>query len=128
MERAEKYATAEDISGIKGKNEEAQFAEPKRPWYNRLSKGKAKAPEKDDRANVGQSDRKTRMPRSKFDKYTPLKFPIDQMFEKAKVAQLLKWPGPMRSPPEQRDPKKRCEFHRDHGHETKNCRSLKDQI
>ncbi|KAL5754083.1 hypothetical protein ACOSP7_022303 [Xanthoceras sorbifolium] len=31
MERAEKYATAEEISGIKGKNEEAQSSEPKKP-------------------------------------------------------------------------------------------------
>ncbi|KAL5767634.1 hypothetical protein ACOSQ2_014417 [Xanthoceras sorbifolium] len=43
MERAKKYATAEEISGIKGKNEEAQPFEPKKLWYNRLVKGKAKA-------------------------------------------------------------------------------------
>ncbi|KAL5851471.1 hypothetical protein ACOSQ3_006589 [Xanthoceras sorbifolium] len=57
MERMEKHATTEEISRIKGKNEEAQPAEPKRPWYNRLSKKKAKAPEKDDRVNVGQNAR-----------------------------------------------------------------------
>ncbi|KAL5814002.1 hypothetical protein ACOSQ3_024787 [Xanthoceras sorbifolium] len=34
----------------------------------------------------------------------------------------------MRTAPEQRDPRKRCDFYRDHGHGTKNCYDLKERI
>ncbi|XP_022886718.1 uncharacterized protein LOC111402570 [Olea europaea var. sylvestris] len=36
----------------------------------------------------------------------------------------LKWPARMRSPPESRDMNTYCEFHRDHGHITENCKAL----
>ncbi|XP_022897720.1 uncharacterized protein LOC111411417 [Olea europaea var. sylvestris] len=36
----------------------------------------------------------------------------------------LKWPARMRSPPESRDMNTYCEFHRDHGHTTENCKAL----
>ncbi|XP_022865186.1 uncharacterized protein LOC111385058 [Olea europaea var. sylvestris] len=40
----------------------------------------------------------------------------------------LKWPARMRSPPQSRDMSKYCEFHRDHGHTTKNCKALQREI
>ncbi|XP_022859172.1 uncharacterized protein LOC111379964 [Olea europaea var. sylvestris] len=40
----------------------------------------------------------------------------------------LKWPVRMRSPPEHRDMNKYCEFHRDHGHTTENCKALQREI
>ncbi|XP_022862719.1 uncharacterized protein LOC111382920 [Olea europaea var. sylvestris] len=40
----------------------------------------------------------------------------------------LKWPVRMRSPPESRDMNKYCEFHRDHGHTTENCKALQREI
>ncbi|XP_022877091.1 uncharacterized protein LOC111395343 [Olea europaea var. sylvestris] len=40
----------------------------------------------------------------------------------------LKWPARMRSPPESRDMNTYYEFHRDHGHTTKNCKALQQEI
>ncbi|XP_022854045.1 uncharacterized protein LOC111375450 [Olea europaea var. sylvestris] len=40
----------------------------------------------------------------------------------------LKWPTRMRSPPESRDMNTYCEFHRDHGHTTENCKALQREI
>ncbi|XP_022864883.1 uncharacterized protein LOC111384791 [Olea europaea var. sylvestris] len=40
----------------------------------------------------------------------------------------LKWLARMRSPPQSRDMSKYCEFHRDHGHTTKNCKALQREI
>ncbi|XP_022868321.1 uncharacterized protein LOC111387923 [Olea europaea var. sylvestris] len=40
----------------------------------------------------------------------------------------LKWPVRMRSPPESRDMNKYCEFHRDHGHTTENCKALQREM
>ncbi|XP_022855398.1 uncharacterized protein LOC111376661 [Olea europaea var. sylvestris] len=40
----------------------------------------------------------------------------------------LKWPSRMKSPPDTRDWKKYCEFHRDHGHTTEDCHALQREI
>ena len=37
----------------------------------------------------------------------------------------FKWPPPMRVGPDQRNRSLRCDYHRDHGHETNHCQSLK---
>ncbi|KAL5839955.1 hypothetical protein ACOSQ4_012563 [Xanthoceras sorbifolium] len=48
MERAKKYATAEEISGVKGKSQESQPSmNQKKPWFNKFMKLKAKAQETD---------------------------------------------------------------------------------
>ncbi|XP_030958448.1 uncharacterized protein LOC115980323 [Quercus lobata] len=40
----------------------------------------------------------------------------------------LKWPRPLHSSPNVRDKNKYYRFHKDHGHNTKDCRDLKEQI
>ncbi|XP_022883442.1 uncharacterized protein LOC111400251 [Olea europaea var. sylvestris] len=40
----------------------------------------------------------------------------------------LKWPSRMKLPPDPRDRSKYCEFHRDHGHTTKDCQALQREI
>ncbi|XP_050242331.1 uncharacterized protein LOC126691321 [Quercus robur] len=40
----------------------------------------------------------------------------------------LQWPRPLHSSPNVRDKNKYCRFHRDHGHNTEDCRDLKEQI
>ena len=37
----------------------------------------------------------------------------------------FKWLAPIQTNPSQRNPSVRCDYHRDHGHETNRCRSLK---
>ena len=40
----------------------------------------------------------------------------------------LKWPRPLHSSPNIRDKNKYYRFHKDHGHNTEDCRDLKEQI
>ncbi|GAV61697.1 hypothetical protein CFOL_v3_05224, partial [Cephalotus follicularis] len=40
----------------------------------------------------------------------------------------IQWPEKMRSPAEKRNTEKYCRYHRDHGHDTEECRQLKNQI
>ncbi|GAV75731.1 hypothetical protein CFOL_v3_19208, partial [Cephalotus follicularis] len=40
----------------------------------------------------------------------------------------IQWPEKLRSPAEARDVEKYCRYHRDHGHDTEECRQLKNQI
>ncbi|GAV73474.1 hypothetical protein CFOL_v3_16959 [Cephalotus follicularis] len=46
--------------------------------------------------------------------------------EKDKVP--FQWPEKLRFPTEKRDVEKYCRYHRDHGHDTEECRQLKNQI
>ena len=40
----------------------------------------------------------------------------------------FKWPTPIQSDPAQRNQSLRCDYHKDHGHETNRCRSLKFMV
>ncbi|GAV79587.1 hypothetical protein CFOL_v3_23052, partial [Cephalotus follicularis] len=40
----------------------------------------------------------------------------------------IQWPVPMRSSPEKKDTEKYFQYHRDHVHDTEECRHLKNQI
>ena len=61
-------------------------------------------------------------------KFKPLVMPINQILIEIKDEQYLKWPRPLHSSPNVRDKRKYCHFHKDHGHYTKDCRDLKEQI
>ncbi|XP_030941986.1 uncharacterized protein LOC115967013 [Quercus lobata] len=61
-------------------------------------------------------------------KFTPLVKPVDKIFMQIKDEHYLKWPKPLHSSPNVRDKNKYCRFHRDHGHNTEDCRDLKEQI
>ena len=73
----------------------------------------------------------TRNPRSfrdKFDQYTPLRLPLDRVMEIANKERLLRKPEGLWTPPDRRDRKLHCKFHNDHGHDTRKCRDLRDQV
>ncbi|GAV65368.1 LOW QUALITY PROTEIN: hypothetical protein CFOL_v3_08883, partial [Cephalotus follicularis] len=40
----------------------------------------------------------------------------------------IQWPEKLRSPAKRRDVEKYCRYHRDHGHDTEECKQLKNQI
>nr|XP_023873994.1 uncharacterized protein LOC111986560 [Quercus suber] len=61
-------------------------------------------------------------------KFTPLIMPVDQILAEIRDEQSLRWPRPLQSPPNVRDKRKYCRFHKDHGHYNKDCRDLKEQI
>ena len=61
-------------------------------------------------------------------KFTHLVMPIDKILVQIKDEHYLKWPRPLHSSPNVRDKKKYCQFHKDHGHYTEDCRDLKEQI
>ena len=53
---------------------------------------------------------------------------VDKIFMQIKDEDYLTWPRPLHSSPNVRDKNKYCRFHKDHGHNTKDCRDLKEQI
>ena len=54
--------------------------------------------------------------------------PIDKIFSQIKDEHYLKWPRPLYSSLNVHDKNKYCQFHKDHGHNTEDCRDLKEQI
>ena len=61
-------------------------------------------------------------------KFTPLIMPVDKLLTWIKDEHYLKWSRPLHWLPNVRDKRKYYHFHKDHGHYTKDCRDLKDQI
>ena len=54
--------------------------------------------------------------------------PVHQVLEKVKNESFFKWPNKMMGNPEKRNRNLYCQYHRDHGHTIKDCRSLWDHL
>ena len=54
--------------------------------------------------------------------------PVHQGLEKFKNESFFKWPNKMVGNPEKRNHNLYCQYHRDHGHTTKDCKSLWDHL
>ena len=53
---------------------------------------------------------------------------MHQVLEKVKNESFFKWPNKMVGNPEKRNQNLYCQYHRDHGYTTKDCRSLWDHL
>ena len=118
--KAQKYMNPEDAlaaikdiekpgDGIRRKDDERRGQKRERP----------------DRRNNDRSRRKDdRIPRTV--KFTPLIMFVDKILTQIKDDHYLKWPRSLHSSPNVRDKSKYCRFHKDHGHNTKDCRDLKE--
>ena len=75
---------------------------------------------KDQKCSPEQSERKREPPQ-----FTPLNIPYNRLLPLIQNHPNFVWPPPIRSDPEQRDQSLRCDYHRDHWHETNRCQTLK---
>ena len=57
--------------------------------------------------------------------FTPLNISYDMLLPLIRDHPDFKWPAPIQSDPEQRNRSLRCDYHKDHGHETNRCQTLK---
>ena len=57
--------------------------------------------------------------------FTLLNITYDRLLPLIRDLPDFKWPPPMRAAPDQRNRSMRCDYHRNHGHETNHCQSLK---
>ena len=67
-------------------------------------------------------------PSVKFNSFTTLNTPIDQLLMQIQDDPSFRWPGKIRSDLDSWPKNLYCRFHRDHGHLTENCLALKEQV
>ena len=77
-----------------------------------------KAPNHPGSSNRGQDERRPPLIQ------TPLTKSYEKLLPIIHDLPGFRWPWPIRSHPLERDNNKRCDYHKDHGHNTETCRSL----
>ena len=123
--RAFSHASADEY--IKGKKDEASG---QKKDTKRKEQDVAKDPQqKKSRPEGNQVPSSTPKPlASRFNSYTPLNTSKKEILMQVEGKNLLWNPEPMRAPVEQRNISKYCKFHKDRGHDTRECFQLRDQI
>ena len=119
--KAQKYMNAEDtlaaIKDVEKPGDKAKKEDDRRGQ---------KIEHPDRRNNDGNRRRDDKGPRTV--RFTPLVMPVDKILTQIKDEHYLKWPRPLHSSPNICDKNKYCRFHKDHDHNTEDCRNLKEQI
>src|SRR5262249_30021317 len=60
--------------------------------------------------------------------YTPLNTPLSTILMEVRSSGVLRNPPPMIAPPSHRNMNQYCQFHRNYGHSTDQCRSLENEV
>ena len=117
MDRVDKYKRIEDDQQ-QGKGKAKVVPQERRDFRS-------------DRYNNNQPRRDyLEQPRSNNDQVVGAVFrePVHQVLEKIKNESFFKWPNKMMGNPKKRNRNLCCQYHRDHGHTTEDCRSLWDHL
>ncbi|XP_074346372.1 uncharacterized protein LOC141685150 [Apium graveolens] len=72
------------------------------------------------------SSKKNQQPR--FAEYARLNAPRSQILMEIEKDKDFKWPKPLRGDPEKRNKSRYCRYHKDVGHDTNDCRQIRDEI
>ena len=116
--RADKFSTLED--NIQAASQTVMITtQSGKPAVKGSSKQKSNH-NKGQKSPDGQSDKRKDSPQ-----FTPLNITHDRLLPLIRDLLDFKWPPPMRAGPDQRNKSLRCDYHRDHGHETNHCQTLK---
>ncbi|GAV88104.1 hypothetical protein CFOL_v3_31527 [Cephalotus follicularis] len=137
LRRAERYVNAE---------EEMAATKQKTPWSgHQEEKGghSRNAPERKkkrkERSDLSKEDLRHKLSRQEsssrggapipsYNHFAPLLDTHTRILAEEQDKVPIQWPKKMRSPAEKRNTEKYCCYHHDHGHDTEECRQLKNQI
>ena len=75
--------------------------------------------------NQNHSQEQSKKKKKKPPQFTPLNISYERLLPLIRDHPNFKWPPPMRANPDQHNRSLRCDYHRDHDHETNCCQSLK---
>ncbi|GAV76518.1 hypothetical protein CFOL_v3_19991 [Cephalotus follicularis] len=137
LRRAEKYGNAkEEMAARKhktpwsGHQEEREEHSRNAPGKKEKRKERSDLTKDDLRHKLSRRDDSPRRgaPVPSYKNFAPLLDTRTIILAVEKDNVPIQWPEKMRSPTEKRDTEKYCRYHGDHGHDTKECRQLKNQI
>ncbi|XP_077249060.1 uncharacterized protein LOC143888478 [Tasmannia lanceolata] len=122
--RAEKYITAEETLAalnlnLSGQNDEKRKVRDE----DKNGLGSALKLRHDKR-----EPRRERSPLRREEEYAPLNTRREQILIAIQGEKFLTWPQNLWTPGDKRNKSKYCWFHKDHGHDTDECRHLKEEI
>ncbi|XP_057981170.1 uncharacterized protein LOC131166600 [Malania oleifera] len=122
MARVQKYINLEEMMDTRGNR-----IKLKRKGSSRET-GEPSRPIKRQETSTLLASSKSRGQSSKFSTYTPLNAPRSIVLMHLRKKDYVSWPEPMRTPSYKRNISKFYQCHRDHGHDTKECIQLKNEI
>ncbi|XP_010275029.1 PREDICTED: uncharacterized protein LOC104610215 [Nelumbo nucifera] len=141
LDLAHQFIKAEEAVGSKadliGKTkraeEEASHSRTKRrsksPKRSKSLKGRRSSlSRRISRSPARGSNKRSAMPPAYIKTFTPLNTKRKEILLQIKSNDYVKWPFKMRGDPNNRNPNKYFHFHKDVGHDTENCRNLKNEI
>ncbi|KAL8154806.1 hypothetical protein AgCh_000241 [Apium graveolens] len=105
-----------------------------RDYLNRFTKEALKVPDLDDKDKYPRTEQnpdstsKKGGPGQKFTEYAKVNAPRSQIWMEIEKDRDIRWPKPLKADPAKLDKSKYCRFHKDVGHDTDDCRQLKDEI
>ena len=117
IEEAQKHVIAEGLV-LTGETHMEEEDKPASNTPHALSQKKG-------RVDLPQNPRPRR---SAYDKYTPLTVPRREILNQIQNQNLLRRLPSINDPSGKRNRGKYCRYHRDHGHDTKECFELKEEI
>ncbi|GMN49737.1 hypothetical protein TIFTF001_018895 [Ficus carica] len=119
---ADEYVRGRGLASGEQSRPPGRRSEKNRTDQGRQDKGKSAVVD-----NPG-SNPSPRTPAGRFQQYTPLVTTIEHVLNQVTGRGLLRDPPPLRKDRAQRNQNKYCNFHKDVGHDTKDCIQLRDQI
>lgn len=138
LERAEKYMSLDDAIEKIDKGVNPESPNPTKTSNNGngdnngsgtdgKKRGSTGTDHREDKRTKGGSDKRPRY-EPKFTNYSALKASPAEVYLASYKDVPYKKPPPLRGEISKRDSNKYCRFHEDYGHDTNECRHLKDEI
>ncbi|XP_022891764.1 uncharacterized protein LOC111406607 [Olea europaea var. sylvestris] len=129
LKKGDKYVDAEEAEKITKNLRDGRKAEVHKQKTYDEQKHTNKNKPKNERMNKGYAqDRPVRQKREEVKTPTPLNIPRTKLLMEIQHMKEFEWPKLMLTPSSKRNQSKYCHFHRDHGHDTKECLQLKEEI
>ncbi|GAV89262.1 hypothetical protein CFOL_v3_32680, partial [Cephalotus follicularis] len=137
LRRAEKYVNAEEGMAARkqktswsGHQEEKGEHSRNSPEKKEKRKERSKLAKEDLRHKLSRRENSPRggAPIPAYNNFAPLLDTRTRILTVEQDKVPIQWPAKLRTPAEKRDTEKYCRYHRDHGHDTKECKQLKNQI
>ncbi|XP_043714581.1 uncharacterized protein LOC122662942 [Telopea speciosissima] len=123
----EKYINLVEVLAAEKEDKSEKKLQEKKDESVREAGLKCSRDDKDSRRK--KDERKAWVPKTELEPiYTALTYTRAHILNEIKDQVTLRWPAKMVKPAHERNKNKYCRFHQDHGHDTKECRQLKDEI